>query len=98
MFALRIYGGDMVICIDISKRTKEQLDSLVETGNYRDYSEALSVAISNQLVLHTQVSKSGTVMFPEKEEHSIQPGAKRGTRRINLEDEESLAPEVPALF
>jgi len=49
----------MVICIDISERTKQQLDGLVETGDYRDYSEAVSVAISNQLVLPDKFRNPG---------------------------------------
>jgi len=88
----------MVICIEVSERTKQEMDNLVEIGNYHDYSEAVSVAISNQLVLHRQVSKSGTVLFPGKAAHSTEPGSKRSTRRINLDDDRSTALEVPALF
>jgi hypothetical protein len=88
----------MVICIEVSDRTKLQLDSLVEIGKYQDYSEAVSVAISNQLVLQRQVSKSGSVVLPGKSDHSTDPGTKRSTRRIVLEDERSFESEVPALF
>jgi len=88
----------MVICIEVTERTKQQLDGLVEIGGYRDYTEAVSVAISNQLVLHRQVSKSGAVMLPGKAAHSIEPGAKRSIRRINLDDGHGIAPGVPALF
>jgi hypothetical protein len=42
----------MIICIELSPRTKSQLDSLLEIGQYSDYSEAIAVAIANQLVLH----------------------------------------------
>lgn len=42
----------MIICIDVSQRTKDQLETLLGTGGYRDYSEAVEVAIANQLLFH----------------------------------------------
>ncbi len=51
----------MIICIDVSQRTKDQLETLLEAGSYRDYSEAVAVAIANQVLLHSHSSQS-----PEK--------------------------------
>jgi hypothetical protein len=44
----------MIVCIDISQRTKDELDRLLEKGGYRDYSEAVAVAIANQVLLHNK--------------------------------------------
>jgi hypothetical protein len=44
----------VIICIDLSPRTKDQLEKLLEIGGYRDYSEAVAVAVANQLLLHDQ--------------------------------------------
>lgn len=48
----------MIICIDISQRTKDQLEKLLEAGSYRDYSEAVAVAIANQVLLHSHSSQT----------------------------------------
>ena len=88
----------MVICIELSERTKQDLDTIVETGSYRDYSEAVSVAISNQLVLQRQVSKSGPVMLPGAVDPPIGAGSGRSIRRINLGDEQVATSDLPALF
>jgi len=45
----------MIICIDVSQRTKDSLEKLLQTGGYRDYSEAVEVAIANQLLLQNHV-------------------------------------------
>jgi hypothetical protein len=88
----------MVICIEVSERTKRQLDNLLEVGKYHDYSEAVAVAISNQLVLQGQVSKSGNMLLSEGTEHPADTTFKKARRQIRLEDEPATAPEVPPLF
>ncbi len=45
----------MIICIDVSQRTKDSLEKLLLTGGYRDYSEAVEIAIANQLLLQNHV-------------------------------------------
>ena len=49
---LRIGDREMIICVKLESIIKDQLDRLVAIGGYRDYSEAVGVAISNQLLLH----------------------------------------------
>lgn len=88
----------MVICIDVSERTKQELDGLVDMGNYRDYAEAISVAISNQLVLQRQVSKAGPVVFPTSGESQTdsppKPTKVEDVRKRGIWSK----PTVPTLF
>jgi hypothetical protein len=50
----------MIICIDVSQRTKDALEKLLEIGGYRNYSEAAAVAIANQLLLQNHASGNST--------------------------------------
>jgi hypothetical protein len=45
----------MIICIECTARTKDELDDLLQIGGYRDYSEAVALAVSNQLLLQRGV-------------------------------------------
>ena len=54
----------MIICIEVSQRTKDQLEKLLEAGAYRDYSEAVAVAIANQVLLHSS-HNAGKATTPE---------------------------------
>ena len=49
----------MIICVEISQRTKDELDRLIKEGGYRDYSEAVAMAVANQVLLHK--GAAGTV-------------------------------------
>lgn len=44
----------MIVCIEVTQRTKDELDRLLALGGYRDYSEAVAVAIANQMLLHSR--------------------------------------------
>lgn len=46
----------MIICINVSQRTKDELEKLLEEGKYRDYSEAVAVAVTNQLLLQNHAT------------------------------------------
>jgi hypothetical protein len=52
----------MVLCIEISEKTKAELDELVQVGQYKDYSQTVAIALANQLVLQRQVIRSGEVV------------------------------------
>src|SRR5262249_15735741 len=56
------------ICIEISERTKVELDHLLSVGKYRDYSEAVSVAVANQSLLHKQSGSSANEQPAPKSE------------------------------
>lgn len=51
----------MIICIEVLERTKDELDRLLEVGKYRDYSEAVALAVANQLLLHKQAANGPSV-------------------------------------
>jgi hypothetical protein len=49
----------MIICFDIQRDTKSQMDEMVQDGDYRDYSELLAVAVANQHLLHVSRRVNG---------------------------------------
>jgi|HubBroStandDraft_6_1064221.scaffolds.fasta_scaffold13093_3 hypothetical protein len=53
----------IVICVELSERSKSELDALVVQGSYKGYSEAVAVAISNQLVLQRGASGSHALIL-----------------------------------
>ena len=53
----------MIICFNCSSDTKTSLDDLMATGQYKDYSEAISAGIANQLLLHGRIGKDGTLVL-----------------------------------
>jgi len=89
----------MVICVEISERTKQELDALLKVGNYRDYGEAVSMAISNQLVLHKQVSKSKAVVLAGRTEQAGPPATTNPhTPTVEKAEVEKPVLCVPAIF
>lgn len=55
----------MILCLEIDARTKANLEELVHSGRYADFSEAVSVAIANQLLLHQHArQKGGSFIVP----------------------------------
>src|ERR1051326_4496278 len=90
----------MIICIDVSERTKDSLDRLLDMGQYRDYSEAVSVAVANQVLLHnTQRSENATAIIPnraattpkENETHAVPKAEKKSPSPTS---EEGKLPEL----
>lgn len=53
----------MIICFDCSPETKKTLDALIETGQYKDYAEVISVAIANQVILQSQIANKGALVI-----------------------------------
>jgi hypothetical protein len=83
----------VIICVDVSQRTKDQLEKLLEAGAYRDYSEAVAVAIANQVLLHSSQSsgKVATPEFPLQSRSVTEP-----TNGTAAQSHESLS--IPNLF
>ncbi len=52
----------MMICFNCSAATRDELDQLVTLGGYRDYDEAITLAIRNQLLMEKQVAASGAII------------------------------------
>ena len=55
----------MIICFECSQVTKEALDRLLGGGQYRDYSEVLSVAVANLLILQKQIQEKGVLVLED---------------------------------
>lgn len=49
----------MIICVEVDQATKAKLDELLKGGEYRDYSQVVSVAIANQVLLHERLTQAG---------------------------------------
>lgn len=52
----------MIILFHSSPEIKRVLDDLLETGNYRDYSEIISLAVMNLEVLHNETEEVGILL------------------------------------
>ena len=86
---------ELIVCFESSSRTKTQLDSLIESGQYRDYSEAISSAVENLTVLQNELSggdaliiesagKSASLrLHPESGEASRRGKMVQRTKRAN---------------
>lgn len=87
----------MIICIDVSQRTKDDLERLLEVGKYRDYSEAVAVAVTNQLLLHNHAADAtATVMTPETLVVKGKPDPKK--KVFEAAPTPTEGPGVPAIF
>lgn len=53
----------MIVCFNCSTETKATLDSVIQSGQYKDYSQAISLAIMNLAVLQEEVLKSGGMVI-----------------------------------
>jgi Arc/MetJ-type ribon-helix-helix transcriptional regulator len=53
----------IVICVEFTERSKDELDELVAQGSYKNYSEAVSVAVANQLLLQRRATVSGAFVL-----------------------------------
>lgn len=59
----------MIICFKCSRQTKEQLDELVNGGSFLDLSEAIAVAIANQVLLTKSAVSSPLVLGAIAKDH-----------------------------
>jgi Arc/MetJ-type ribon-helix-helix transcriptional regulator len=57
----------IVVCVELSERVKSELDELLVRGRYKDYSDAVAVAVSNQLVLQKRASEAGAFVVSVKD-------------------------------
>ena len=87
----------MIICLDLSARTKSQLDSLLEVGQYTDYSEAVAVAIANQLVLHGQIKNTRQNVITPSSDRETTPAQPEITTKTNGSNQPA-AVGVPSIF
>ncbi len=53
----------MIICFNCEPEVKDMLDSLVRSGHYNNYSEALSSAVNSLYVLCNDLEKEGSIII-----------------------------------
>jgi hypothetical protein len=85
----------MIICLSISQRTKDELDTLLKVGEFRDYSEAAAVAIANQLLLQ---SHGGTSVKADRLEASMSARSGEGENGKGPDARNSNSSRVPEFF
>lgn len=88
----------IVICVNLSERSKAELDQLVEQGSYRDYSEAVAVAVSNQLTLHGRAKSGGAFVISSDQTPTDPPSDVEAQRSDAASQLQPLARAVPPGF
>ena len=78
----------MILCIEIDQDTKTKLDQLLKGGEYRDYSQAVAVAIVNQLLLHDRFSQGGGALVVDN----------GSTSQQNVRADYVSVPRIPKVF
>lgn len=95
----------MIICFNVDRKTKDNIDYLMEAGQYREPSELLAVAIANQLLLHSSSAPDAKpVVLPHKaakieSSNSVPEGARAAAHfATTTTAEQAMSPQVPSLF
>ncbi len=90
----------MIICIEVTEKTMETLERLLEVGHYRDYAQAISVAIANQMVLHREVPTAGFLVIPNNNSRSSASAATDSQPTVQSSAKGSLGERkgISALF
>jgi Arc/MetJ-type ribon-helix-helix transcriptional regulator len=90
----------MVICVEIDAKTKEKLDRLILQGGFQSYSEAVAVAINNQLLLQRQVGESKSVVIgADRDASKASKDQHTGLKRSRSDaDDRSSDLHVPSMF
>jgi hypothetical protein len=91
----------MIICIECTAKTKDDLDNLLQIGGYRDYSEAVALAVSNQLLLHRSAKSlrgAGGITVSEKGPVRNVGSAEVPSVRTDGDEKHVSAVEIPSLF
>ena len=91
----------MIICINIERNTKDQMDQLIRSGEYRDYSELAAIAVGNQLLLHS-TEENG--LAPHSEPISLndsprkEPVTPSGESKNDIREDEVTPPKRPEVL
>lgn len=79
----------MIVCFECAPRTKILLDSLMDSQQYRDYSEVISLALDNLSVLQNELLSKG-VLTLESESELISLHARSGTDQVPKQNDDEL--------
>ena len=81
----------IVVCVELSEKSKNDLDELLALGRYPDYSAAVSVAISNQLLLQKRAAQSRAFVLSDN-------GQSMPTQQNLTPQPPRLPTSIPPLF
>jgi hypothetical protein len=89
---------EMIICIECTAKTKDELDDLLRLGGFRDYSEAVALAVSNQLLLQRGVGTGRGGTSPVIVDKRTSPNAVSEEAPAVGDRSGGGAGEIPRLF
>lgn len=84
----------MLICFKAEEMTKNELDTLVASGTYKDYSDVITAAVRNLVLLHQELGSARAVVL----------GSGSGEQKLPKHEERHAGParvsitQVPELF
>ena len=90
----------MVICFDANTEAKRSLDALLATGQFKDTSEVISMALVNYEVLQRSVSRGGPTVMPDTAPVTNQqsPAVASELNPPRSPKPAAMAPQIPELF
>ncbi len=88
----------MVICFDADTEAKRSLDALMSSGRYKDFSEAISVALASYEAIQRSMARG-----PSNGDVSMELGEKSGTSTVvegsvRARNISALGPRIPDLL
>src|ERR1022692_2071672 len=95
----------MVICFNATQEAKRALDSLIQTNQFKDSSEAISMALVNYEVIQSAVKENrevihaGTSPAPTSPQTTAQPTVPDASRPERVGAPSPQVPQqIPSLF
>jgi hypothetical protein len=89
----------MVICFNVTSEAKKALDSLIQTGQFRDISETISMAIINYEVIHKAVKENREVFHADiSTAVPLPPAAHLPVPSATGAPSSQLSKQIPILF
>lgn len=77
----------MIVCFECTPKTKLLLDGIVNSQQYKDYSEAISLAVENLAVLQRELSGRGALVIDSRDESvslRSQPKSSKPSKRSKV--------------
>jgi hypothetical protein len=88
----------MIVCVNVSRNTKELMDSFVERGDYNGYAELIESAVTNMSVLRTHMAEDKAILIDSSERTELpKPNAIAGSSApatITVSIDSVLTPEI----
>src|SRR6266852_7343020 len=74
----------MIIAFKIDERAKKQLDMILESGSYRDYSDVIASAINNLALLHEEMGEGRSLVLDEPQRSATRLAGGPGQPELQL--------------